>query len=78
MPLCRASASDLSHGLGQKRPLREFLRPARQRPLLADQRPLWPPTGRAALYLSLLGHLQSIVDFDAEVPDSAFQLGVPE
>src|SRR5437016_721278 len=30
------------------------------------------------LHLSLLGDLQSIVDFDAEVPDRAFEFGMSE
>jgi hypothetical protein len=29
------------------------------------------------LNLCLFGHFQSIIDFDTQVPDRAFQLGMP-
>jgi hypothetical protein len=32
---------------------------------------------RTLLHLGLLRHLESVVDLDAEVPDGAFQLGMP-
>ena len=49
-------------------------------PLLAGERPstLAVATSVVELHLRLLGDFQSVVDFDAEVSDGAFKLGVPE
>jgi len=46
---------------------------------LASQRPS-VPTGltRPRLHLGLFGHLEGVVDLDAEVADRALQLGMPE
>ena len=49
-------------------------------PLVAGQRPSSSAavTSTARLHLCLLGDLQSIVNLDAEIPDGALELGVPE
>jgi len=35
-------------------------------------------TGAVRLHLSLLSDLQRVIDFNAQIPDSAFELAVPE
>ena len=53
---------------------------AAEYPLMAGQRPSASAvaTSVVELHLRLLGDLQSIVDFDAEISDGAFKLGVPK
>ena len=46
---------------------------------VSDRRTRWRLlTGLANLHLGLLGDLQRIVDLDTEIPNCAFELGVPE
>jgi hypothetical protein len=52
----------------------------RERLELAGQRPscMAVATSRPRLHLGLLCDLQRIVDLDAEIPDGAFELGMPK
>ena len=49
---------------------------ARERLLLAGQRPLTPTGAGHSLYFGLLGHFQGVIDLDAEVTNRTLQLRV--